>query len=239
MSWSQITKDRMLTACGRHCCICHKFVGLKIELHHIKLKSEGGQDDFDNCIALCFSCHADMSSYDKKHPKGTKYSFNELKLHRDRWIEKFSRPVLTEGDYDQNVDVELYRKLRALIPIETMSELSQHHFGQQFRRSMVRPILDYADHRFSPDDEFVDPELEALRGQLHASALDFCEILTAKTWVDLNDDRIASIPREWKSERYEQFMDAADELNKKADQFNLAYHDLIKAAIRKLKIRVS
>jgi len=88
MSFSKIIKEKVLVACGRHCCICHKFCGTKIEHHHIISKNEGGLNNFDNCIPLCFDCHADMRSYDYKHPKGTKYTPSELKQHRDRWYEK-------------------------------------------------------------------------------------------------------------------------------------------------------
>ena len=31
-----------------------------MELHHIKQVAYGGEDTFENCIPLCFDCHADM-----------------------------------------------------------------------------------------------------------------------------------------------------------------------------------
>lgn len=67
------------------CCICHRFCGLKMELHHVDQVSAGGADTFANCIPLCLDCHADMRSYDSAHPKGTKYTPGELRAHRDRW----------------------------------------------------------------------------------------------------------------------------------------------------------
>lgn len=70
MGFSKKIKEEVLIASGRHCCICHKFCGTKIEIHHIKQESESGEDTFENAIALCFDCHADMRSYDFKHPKG-------------------------------------------------------------------------------------------------------------------------------------------------------------------------
>ena len=90
MSFPADVKQRALVACSRYCCICHKFVGLKIELHHIRQTSEGGEDTFDNCIPLCLDCHADMRSYDHKHPKGTKYTLSELISHRDNWYQKIA-----------------------------------------------------------------------------------------------------------------------------------------------------
>lgn len=58
MSWPKEVRDEVLIKSGRHCCICHKFCGLKIELHHIKLKSEGGEDSIDNCIPEVVPCQS-------------------------------------------------------------------------------------------------------------------------------------------------------------------------------------
>lgn len=85
MSFSKEISEMALLLSGRCCCICHKFCGNKIELHHIVPVSEGGQDNFENCIPLCLDCHAEVCSYNDKHPKGKKYSVTELKKHRDAW----------------------------------------------------------------------------------------------------------------------------------------------------------
>lgn len=85
MGFPQSVSEKALAASGRCCCICHKFCGIKIELHHIKQVADGGEDTFDNCIPLCFDCHADMGKADPKHNKGKRYTEKELKLHRDNW----------------------------------------------------------------------------------------------------------------------------------------------------------
>lgn len=56
-----------------------------MELHHIQQEADGGMPDFENCIPLCFDCHADVGHYNPRHPKGKKYSTGELKAHRDQW----------------------------------------------------------------------------------------------------------------------------------------------------------
>ena len=83
-------KEDALVACGRHCCLCRKFCGTKIEVHHIREESTGGDNSPDNAIPVCFDCHADMRSYDSKHPIGNKYSVSELKRHRDEWYKTWS-----------------------------------------------------------------------------------------------------------------------------------------------------
>ena len=47
-------------------------------------------------IPVCFDCHSDMRSYDFKHPKGSKYTPDELRQHRDRWYEKVAVGVNPE-----------------------------------------------------------------------------------------------------------------------------------------------
>ena len=88
MGFPKSVEAQALAACGRCCCICHKFCATKIELHYIKQKAYGGEDTFENCIPLCFECHADMGKADPNHPKGKHYSEMELKLHRDNWYQK-------------------------------------------------------------------------------------------------------------------------------------------------------
>ena len=82
--------DDVLVRCGRHCCLCGKYVGQKIELHHIKQAADGGDDSADNCIPLCFDCHAEVKAYNNHHPKGRKFTEKELKGHRDKCYSRYS-----------------------------------------------------------------------------------------------------------------------------------------------------
>ena len=74
MSFSETVQNQALIACGRYCCICNKFCGTKIQLHHIVQPHDGGDDSFDNCIPLCLDCHEDMGKADPKHSTGKHYS---------------------------------------------------------------------------------------------------------------------------------------------------------------------
>lgn len=89
--------NEVLVRCGRHCCICGKFVGTKIELHHIVQVADGGDDSADNCIPLCLDCHAEVKSYNPKHPKGRRYTEAELKGHRDKCYEKYALEKITKN----------------------------------------------------------------------------------------------------------------------------------------------
>jgi len=74
-----------LIASARHCCVCHRYKGVKVEVHHIVPESEGGTNDLDNAIVLCFDCHTDAGHYNPSHPRGTKFSPEELREARDWW----------------------------------------------------------------------------------------------------------------------------------------------------------
>jgi hypothetical protein len=89
MSFPKDIVDRVLVASRRRCCICHKPCGVKIEMHHIRPTSKGGDDSFENCIPLCFDCHAEVGHYNAQHPRGRKYSENELRKLREICFSKY------------------------------------------------------------------------------------------------------------------------------------------------------
>jgi HNH endonuclease len=85
--FSHTVRDEALVAAARHCCVCHRYKGVKVEVHHIIPESKGGASDRDNAITLCYDCHADAGHYNLNHPRGTKFSPAELRRHRDQWHE--------------------------------------------------------------------------------------------------------------------------------------------------------
>lgn len=106
MGFPTSVANEVLVRCGRHCCICDKFVGSKIELHHIVQEADGGDDSVDNCIPLCFDCHAEVNSYNPRHPKGRKYTKIELKGHRDKCYEKYAlEKTIRKVDVDESKEV--------------------------------------------------------------------------------------------------------------------------------------
>lgn len=52
MGFPQTIADEVLVRCSRHCCLCGKYAGLKIELHHIRQVADSGKDTADNCMNL-------------------------------------------------------------------------------------------------------------------------------------------------------------------------------------------
>ncbi|MFH1613456.1 MAG: HNH endonuclease [Planctomycetota bacterium] len=86
MGFNQADVDNLLVACHRRCCICHRYCGFRMEVDHIVPKAEKGTDKYDNAIAVCFDCHAEIHHYNPEHAKGRRFRPNELKAHREQWL---------------------------------------------------------------------------------------------------------------------------------------------------------
>jgi len=97
--------DELLVKCHRRCCICHRFCGVKMEVDHIVPGSESGSDDITNAIPVCFECHAEIHSYNDKHPRGRKYHSAGLQGHKNQWLETCQRhpKLLFENRGDSDV----------------------------------------------------------------------------------------------------------------------------------------
>lgn len=98
MPFPKEVKEKAAVACNRCCCLCHEYKGIKLEFHHIKQEADGGEDTFDNCIPLCFDCHADMGGVNPRHPKGNSFSENELRMHRDKWYAQCAVNTTTSAE---------------------------------------------------------------------------------------------------------------------------------------------
>lgn len=112
--------EHLLLACHRHCCICHKAAGMKVEIHHIIHKNKGGADTEENGIPLCFDCHAEVGAYNPAHPKGRKFSESELRKHKEQWFRicemaPWARePVQVTAPPGRDLDVDhLVREIRS------------------------------------------------------------------------------------------------------------------------------
>jgi len=102
MGFSPKVRATVLTRAARYCCVCHERAGLKVEVHHIIPESISHDNSIDNAIALCFDCHTDAGHYNPAHPKGTKFSTDELTRHRNNWysiVENNKIPNITTKDY--------------------------------------------------------------------------------------------------------------------------------------------
>lgn len=182
MSFPKDVAARALVASGRCCCICHKFCGTKIELHHIHQHADGGEDTFENCIPLCFDCHEDMGKADPRHPKGKHYSKEELIMHRDNWYKRNEENMSTGSDKVYEEDRRLFAEICEVFSGSMEYQLREVDLsGMHVRRNYDK--IEELCYRFkSPFNEFINAELEKLRGNLWKKMDSFIECLVSTTF---------------------------------------------------------
>lgn len=238
MPFSAKVKEDAFVACGRCCALCHKFCGIKIEVHHIQEEADGGDNSFDNAIPLCFDCHADMRSYDHKHPKGNKYSRTELSRHRDLWYKKVANGNGVAGAEEAiATDIQVYRLLVKVLPWNgSMSFISTNNFaGFSFSLSDLDQLNDYERLCKNPTFEFIDPDLESLRSELLSHIDKFTMTIATQTFPTNNSGR-NSVPEEWEFEQPDRFREVVQVLHDTAHNAVETYSSLVRTGTRKLGI---
>lgn len=75
---------QLLADCKRHCCVCWRWCGTKMHLHHIIPRAAGGPDEIENAIPVCLDCHAEIES---RGNMGRQFTQAELREHKRRWLE--------------------------------------------------------------------------------------------------------------------------------------------------------
>ena len=239
MSFSKEVSEKALVCCGRCCCLCHKFCGVKIELHHIKQKADGGDDSFDNCIPLCFDCHAEVKSYNPHHPKGRQITESELKKHRDEWYKKKAEtPTYEYNDELRQLDKDLFVELVKLLNLNSFMYFAEtHNFAFPFSQSTLEALDQFCFFWRRPEYEFADSDIESIRAQLYELMKSFSELISCNTFPVGNGE--FSVPDEWEIEQPERFNDVVSKLNSAGTQVHQEYCKLIRIGRDKLAIRIT
>ena len=195
LSFPKNIADKALVASSRHCCICHKFCGRKIELHHIKHKADGGEDSFENCIPLYFDCHADMGKADPKHPKGKRFTEKELQQHRDRWYERAENtPMPMNHDSIHEVDKALFNDICSFFSDAILQLLSPEScLMGKHRAGIFLPLDDFVNNcKYKPSYRFLENEVEKLRVCLFNSIDKFTTYIALNTWIEKSTNGYAA-----------------------------------------------
>jgi hypothetical protein len=229
-------KEDVLVACKRCCSLCHRFCGIKIEVHHIKQEADGGTNTFDNAIALCFDCHADMKSYDFKHPKGNKYTEQELRRHRDEWYE--IAKTMQEPRIPSPNDIAVYNKLLELLPVNGGVDFVAHNnfAGFSFSNEPIDELFNFDYYcRHNPAFEFLDTELEEKRKLLVQKIDVLTSIISTETFPTQSSNR-NTVPPEWEDTQPERFWKVVNAIHEIGREVFETYSQLIRLAVRKLNI---
>ena len=240
MGFSPAVKEQAMVACGRHCCICHRFCGIKIECNHIQPKANGGGNTFANCIPLCFDCHAEVGHYNETHPKGTKYSPQEQRMHRDAWYKR----IATYGTVVSSVDTlqadrEVFKQLRALAPEREIRHLLKDHDWSQPISAQDLELLGRVRRGLADlSAAFLDPVCEGMRSSFQIA---FEKFRASSEFGQISpvysNSNLFGVPKEWRDrangERREYFFKVVDYLNQHADKAYAEYASMIQQ-LRKL-----
>ncbi len=127
----------MFIKCGRLCCLCLKQCGINLEAAHIFDKHKGGSDDEDNGIPLCFDCHQEIGGYNKKHPKGNKFSTEELKAKRNRVYSLVDSGAIYAQIIAEQVRARTPSRETALIP-ESLDAPKPSSEGKKFLEMLLK-----------------------------------------------------------------------------------------------------
>jgi hypothetical protein len=177
MPFLPAVKSETVEAAAGHCCVCHRFDAGHIEVHHIQPQADGGSDDIENAIALCFDCHTWAGHYNIKHPKGFRYSPAFLRSARQTWYERVaagpissaSEDVAVRARYlisrDQYISTRLLAGDLSVAPIKD-STLAENEFGKSISAALrLRPqgLSSYYGDSFKSIDDYLVAHPDAKR----------------------------------------------------------------------------
>ena len=57
-----------------------------METDHIVPSAESNDDSIENAIPVCFDCHAEIHAYNPSHPRGRRFTPDELRAHKEQWL---------------------------------------------------------------------------------------------------------------------------------------------------------
>lgn len=185
MGFPDKVRNNVLVKCKRHCCLCGKYVGNNIELHHIRQKADGGSNTEDNCIPLCFNCHAEVKSYNPHHPKGLKYSEKELKERRNQVYEFVKNKVICNySDDDINRAKKLldnyYKQIETIISIDPC--------GQPVNINLIDSVSDMILKLQSYAFEFSDKVIDSEKCYLIKAVQEWWNIMTNEEYFHINEN---------------------------------------------------
>lgn len=228
-----------MIACGRRCCLCHKFCGVGMECHHIDQAADEGPNTYENCIPLCFDCHAEVGHYSSNHPKGTKFSAGELRAHRDRWYSRMEQGRITESTPDLlELDKKLFRRVVDVLGgSRRMMHFNDHDYASPYSSSFEDRLSEFARLKALPEAEFFDLTMEAAANDIKESINAYRQ--AAHKWVFWKDEARVGIPSEWRngeSASEDRFWKAAEIMNGKAQDVWESFSRFVKEGRRTLQV---
>ena len=177
--------ERLLVACHRRCCVCHRFCGVKIEVDHIEPAAKPKSNRVDNAIPLCFECHAEVHHYNPKHPRGRRLTPVELRRHREQWLQLCrDHPemfVASQQPAEAGSLERLVSELNFNLRLANYSEGAIRHVGALFEVAQFRRAI--ADGTFT----WISDDLRKLIENAYAGILEANSLVEGLRGTDRGD----------------------------------------------------
>jgi hypothetical protein len=205
-----------------------------MECHHIVPQSKGGDDSYENCIPLCFDCHAEVGHYSDDHPKGTKFSSAEVRGCRDHWYSAYASGVVSgaPGEHEE-LDRKLFLRLYDLLGgSKRMQHFREHDYGGGFQIKIEHGLSDFEREAGFPQTEFFDAQMAGALGDLVGAVRAYQHAAVGRVWFS---GEYASIPAEWQGTQDERFDEAVETMNQVATKVWDAFVQFVKTARIRLK----
>jgi len=235
LAFSLHVREEAFVSCGRRCCLCHKYCGTKMELHHIIQRADGGADTFENAVPLCFDCHAEVKSFNPHHPKGSPITENELRRDRDSWYAKIAQPIsYTSKDPVAMVDKKVFIALNQYLSSYSFEWIREQNFAGSAKRIDYLYFKDFLRKARMPAYEYLNADLESAKANLANSIVEFYNV--ANTHISC-DEYVCQTSKEFRYTEPELYKIFYQSLNALADEVWKSYCEYIRTC--KLVLNVS
>ena len=76
-----------------------------METDHIEQAADSHNHSIENAIPVCFECHAEIHAYNPRHPRGRKFTPEELRMHKEQWLKICETRPEIFLEASRNVDI--------------------------------------------------------------------------------------------------------------------------------------
>lgn len=181
-----------------------------------------------------------MRSYDHKHPKGRKYTEDELIAHRDNWYRRYSGTggAIASPEH-MELDRAVFLKLRRELPYEgVIRPLRERYAGAPVYFKRMQPLYAYVESSGDPASEFLDADLEGQRAMLQEALEEYVEQIVTHTSPSERNAEQNTFASDRKYSDPESYYAQLHEISRLEARVVDLYSKLVRAARSKLGIDI-
>ncbi|MFS1859859.1 hypothetical protein BCU54_001905 [Vibrio lentus] len=141
----------------------------------------------------------------------------------------------TDSPKSRQTDVELFEKFLATLPSRgSISFIDEQNMaGFSWPHNKLDELNNFYYYWNDAEHEFIDNELEQMRGQLHSLVGEYLGQIATNTFPARNPDR-QTVPPEWEYEDPERFFNVVNKLHDTAGEIVNIHQELVRMARKKI-----